>query len=196
LSLATARFAHVARLNEGRKTLTATSLRVNLLALDAMVQSRRAGGSLRGFDEVSSQMRTWTLELVGGLEELGRLNRDVLVLLSLVQKEQRSLDLLEAAAARGTSAAMEAALERQRAAQEARSEELRRAWRKLVNGLEDLDLLGMMASVLSRAAMIEAASGNADQRQQLGAVSEEFHHNADEVMRLLKELLRGARRGN
>lgn len=196
MSPATARFARVTRVNEGTKALVAASLRVNLLALDAMVQGRRAGGSLRGFDEVSSQMRRWSLELVGALEAVRALNSGVLSLVSLVEKEERALSLLAGAAHCHPGPSISAAMERQLTLRDVGTERLRRARRHLVDALDDLNQLGLMASVLSRAAMIEAASGDSDQRRQLGAVSQEFHHNAEEVMRLLKELLRGAREGS
>jgi len=43
-------FERVISLNEAAKELIARSFRVNLLALDAMVQSKRGGSSLRGFE--------------------------------------------------------------------------------------------------------------------------------------------------
>ena len=72
-----ANFNRVAGLNEAAKELVARSYQVNLLALDAMVQSKRGGSSLRGFDEVSSQMRRWSRDLHVELERLAALSRRV-----------------------------------------------------------------------------------------------------------------------
>ncbi len=177
-------------MNEGAKELIARSLRVNLLALDAMVQSKRGGSGLRGFDEVSSQMRSWSRDLHRELEELSRLSRIVVGHASQSSKEAHLLRLLERAAASSNSPLAAHALEGRGREQLTRALELKRSWRQVRDALGSLDLLGMMAVVLSRSAMIEASSGTAEQRAQLNDVSEQFYRNSEAVVGVLKTLLK------
>ena len=80
----------VVSLNEASKSLLTRSFEINLRSLNAIVQSKRSGGRLRGFDDVSSQIRTWSRELHQQLEELGRLGRGAVGLASFLIRNQRS----------------------------------------------------------------------------------------------------------
>lgn len=185
----------MAALNEAAKELIARSHQVNLLALDAMVQSKRGGSSLRGFDEVSSQMRRWSRDLHVELQGLAALSRQVVSEVSLASKEGHLLRLLQRAAESSASLAASETFSRRNAIQEERERTLMRLWRKVLDALGDLDQLGMMAVVLSRSAMIEASGGADGQRAQLGHVSQEFYRNSEAVMNVLKLTLKEMRRG-
>jgi hypothetical protein len=187
-------FKRVAALNEAAKELIARSYQVNLLALDAMVQSKRGGSSLRGFDEVSSQMRRWSRDLHADLERLAALSRQVVAEVSTASKEGHLLRLLERAALSSSHETARETLVQRQAIQQDRSQTLVRLWRKVVDVLGDLDQLGMMAVVLSRSAMIEASSGGAEQRAQLGHVSQEFYRNSEIVVNVLKTVLKEMKR--
>ncbi|MES1183609.1 MAG: hypothetical protein ABUL60_07320 [Myxococcales bacterium] len=187
-------FERVISLNEAAKELIARSFRVNLLALDAMVQSKRGGSSLRGFDEVSSQMRRWSRDLHVELERLATLSQRVVVAVSSLSKEAHLLGLLARAAAASPGGAAAEVVERRRQADTEHQSELRRLWRAVDEVLSDLDQLGMMAVVLSRSAMIEASSGSSEQRAQLSDVSQEFYRNSETVVEVLKQLLKVMRR--
>lgn len=183
-------FERVGELNEAAKELIARSFRVNLLALDAMVQSKRGGSSLRGFDEVSSQMRTWSKDLHVELEQLSRLSRAAVEQASQSSKQAHLLRLIERAAAASNDALATQALDAGCQAQLERSADLRRTWRQVKDTVGSLDSLGMMAVVLSRSAMIEASCGTAEQRAQLNDVSEQFCRNSEAVVTVLKNLLK------
>ena len=183
------RFDQVVTLNEAAKELLVRSAQVNLLALDAMVQSKRGGGNLRGFDEVSSQMRMWSKELHQQLRELGELSASVLLRTSLHSKQRRKLELLEEAARCSDNADAQAACERSLREHQSLEATLARDARRTRDLLSDIDQLGMMAIVLSRSAMIEAASGDDQQRAQLNLVSQEFYRNSEAVLEILKATL-------
>ena len=189
------RFEQVVRLNEAAKQLMARSTRVDLLALDAMVQSKRGGGSLRGFDEVSSQMRLWSRELLQQLGELGVLSASLLRQTSLRSKQMRKLDLLSLAAKESNNEALRSAHERLQREHEALCSALQADARRTQNLLSDIDQLGMMAIVLSRSAMIEAASGDEQQREQLSKVSVEFYQHSESVLQIIKSALTSTRGG-
>jgi len=190
-----ANFNRVAGLNEAAKELVARSYQVNLLALDAMVQSKRGGSSLRGFDEVSSQMRRWSRDLHVELERLAALSRRVVGEVSTASKDAHLLRLLQRAADSSSNPVATQAFAARRAIQLDHEQGLARLWREVSDVLGDLDQLGMMAVVLSRSAMIEAASGAAEQRAQLGYVSQEFYRNSETVVNVLKTALKEQRQG-
>src|SRR6478752_1290167 len=178
-------FDRVTSLNEAAKELISRSFQVNLLALDAMVQSKRGGSSLRGFDEVSSQMRSWSRDLHKELEHLRQLSRDVVVDVSTASKEGHLLRLLARAAASAGNELATQTVTARRADESEREEQLKRRWREVLDAVGDLDQLGMMAVVLSRSAMIEASSGSAEQRAQLNDVSQQFYSNSEAVVNVL-----------
>lgn len=78
--------------------LLSLSYRVNLLAIDAMLQSKRSGGGLLGFDAVASQMRAWTRDLHGQLEELNHQCYALVARSSQESRQRRVQRLLDAAA--------------------------------------------------------------------------------------------------
>lgn len=186
-------FDRVVALNEAAKALLERSLKVNLLALNAMVQSKRSGGACRGFDEVSAQMRSWSQQLHGQLRSLGHLSQTTVRDLSLYEKQRRLSRLLERAVASVTAVSAAAALERSRAELDSNLLGLESGRRRLSLLIDDLVQLGMMASVLSRSAMIEAQSGPVEIRQQLSEVSREFYDNAEAVVETLRVLLKSIR---
>ena len=187
-------FAHVVALNEAGKLLTARSFRVNLIALDAMVQSKRVGDTLRGFDEVSSQMRTWSQELQAMVERLNNLSRQVVTEVSHSAKQAHTLRLLRLAAANDGRATLREALVAREADRDAQRRMLKKLWRQVNDCVDELSQLGMMAMVLSRAAMIEAASAPVLQLEQLAGVSREFARNSEGVVSELKVLSRQVKR--
>jgi hypothetical protein len=187
-------FFRVMLLNAAAKELIARSYRVNLLALDAMVQSKRGDSSLRGFDEVSSQMRSWSRDLHRELEQLGSISRLAVTRASTSCKQRHLLGLLARAATQSGHALVTRVHEQKLAEQEARDAEMARGWRQVNDALSDLNMLGMMAVVLSRSAMIEASGGSPEQRAQLSDVSQEFYRNSDAVINVLKDLTRAMTR--
>ena len=179
----------VVSLNEAAKVLSRCSFEINLRALDAIVQSKRSGRRLRGFDEVSTQMRTWSRELVQQLDELRALSCEALGLASLFIRQRRMTGLMTSALASSAfpgASAMQATVS---ATLEGRQADLKILWRRIIAAVEGLNLQGMMACVLSRSALIEATSSpDAEQRVQLGHVSQDFYKKSDEVVEIVRAL--------
>ena len=185
-------FEKVIALNEGSKELLARSASVNLLALDAMVQSKHAGGNLRGFDEVSSQMRSWSQELHQQLLGLSQACQELVVAASYASRDARVLRALELSRVGKHGERLDQALEQQQQRVAARRTHIRQLQRRAADVIADLNQLGMMAVVLSRAAMIEAASGTDEQRVKLGEVSQEFYRHSEAVGERLAKLRHAA----
>ena len=183
----------VVSLNEAAKRLLSRSFEINLRSLNAIVQSKRSDGRLRGFAEASSQIRTWSRELHGQLERLGGLGREAVGLASLFLRQQRTVGLLGPAArstghpdAQRALAGAESALASHRAS-------LRAIWRRIADVIDDLNQLGLMACVLSRTAMIEATAAEPAQRAQLQELTREFSLRSDEVVEIVRVLSTSAR---
>jgi len=178
----------VVSLNEAAKRLLTRSFEINLRALNAIVQSKRSGGRLRGFDEASSQVRAWSRELHQQLSRLGGMVRDAVGLASAAISQQRLVALFAAAARQSGNAACarvltdaEAALARHRTA-------LRGLWRQVVGAVDELNQLGLMACVLSRSAMIEATAADVGQRAQLEELTKDFYVKSEEVVEIVRGL--------
>ena len=185
--------SRIVHVNEVAKRLVVHSFQVNLLALDAMVQSKRAGGRLRGFDEVSKQMRDWSAELKSQLGELADLTRVCVTEASLGIKMRRTVRLLGEAARRSRNGdAAESAARRARDLAGECTASLDTRWSRVSLQIAELTRLGMMACVLSRSAMIEAQSGAPAERVQLMHVARDFYCNSEDVLHALRTLAKDA----
>jgi hypothetical protein len=185
----------VAEINEGAKAILGFSHQVNLRALDAIVRSIQAGSELHGFSEVSSQMREWSRQLHQAVEVVSGLSAKQIQLVSRLLRQRRMAGLM-AHAARGAAARSSVALAVARAQTEleAHESELRNVRRSVTRALEDLQQLGLMASVLACAALIEAAGGNAEQRRDLSDVSKGFSEQSEQVNQAIRSMLASSRK--
>ena len=179
-------------INEAAKRLLVRSFEINLRSLNAIVQSKRSGGRLRGFDEASSQIRTWSRELHCQLERLRGLGREAVGLASLLLRQQRMVDLLGPAARGSRNGHADGALATAESALAAHRISLRALWRRLLEAIDDLNQLGLMACVLSRSAMIEATAADAEQRPQLDELTKDFYVKSEEVAAIVRGLSKSA----
>ncbi len=189
--------AMVVALSESTKQLRRYAFEVGLSALGAIVRSSRAGDQLRGFKEVASQMRGWSAELANLVEALNVRCAQSVRLESDLLRRTRLLTLFEQAAG-GSHARqlMAAAHERESCALRGAREQLARSNSGLLELLEQLVQLGMMASVLARAALIEAGSGGEHERNELSIASREFASYAERVNDVALDASRRCKRGN
>jgi methyl-accepting chemotaxis protein len=185
----------VVAMNESAKAILDASRQVNLRALDAMVRGQRAGEALRGFAEVSSQMRQWSRELDTAIRQVSELSGQQVQLVSALVRQRRLLTLLTAAAQdESARSALGEALSRWGQEHERAQRELHHFERKLMTILEEIEQLGLMACVLARAAAIEAASGTPQQCLELGIVSKEFAEHSERIAQDIHRLLSNQRR--
>ena len=180
----------VIAVHEGAKSILDDSHHVNLRALDAMVRSMRAGAELRGFAEVSTQMRQWSRELHGAVQQVTAFSADQVTMVSAFEKQRRLVGLLQAACATPEAERfMAPALRRAGAESDKVRLSLRHLRRKVRSALEDLQQLGLMACVLSSAALIEAAAGDATRSADLTIVSKEFAERSEKVTESIRRML-------
>lgn len=177
--------AGVVALNEGAKAIRRSAFEVNLRALGAIVQSRRAGQALRGFAEVSTQMQRWSETLASAAQRLTEGCTTRVRVVSDDARRSRQRALLHRAL-EGSSRGLDA---ESLGLDVAPPKDLRSSAREVRLAVAELHELGLMASVLSRAALIEACEGDAQQRRDLSAISREFAVHADEVNAVVRALV-------
>ncbi|MFO0628240.1 MAG: hypothetical protein U0325_21890 [Polyangiales bacterium] len=177
--------AQVVALNEGAKAIRRSAFEVNLRALGAIVQSRRAGASLRGFSEVSTQMQRWSESLEAAAARLTKGCTARVRVVSDDARRGRQQALLRRALASSARSAEAAALPGEDAAPAA----LRRSSREVRVAVSALQELGLMATVLARAALVEACEGNEQQRRDLSEISREFAAHAEDVNAVVRVLV-------
>ena len=184
----TEELSQVVALNEASKSLLRHSLEINLHALNAIVQSKQSGERLRGFDEVCGQIRGWSRQLHAQLEALGGLGRDAVLTASGFLRHRRIVALLAAAAAETRRPEIATVVKDAQAALCARQEALRLLWRRIVEAVDDLKQLALMASVLSRSGMIEATAAESAERARLEEVAHDFYVKSEQVVGIVRLL--------
>jgi hypothetical protein len=186
----TTALARVVELNEGAKEIRRHSFELSLRALGATAKSMRAGDTLRGFVEVSSQMQTWCRSLATAVDRVTVLSTQQVRLVSDIVRRARLQECLRLAR-QGRTPAPGLDL-----AADICAKELTKARAQLgllrdalTDGIETLEQLGMMASALSRAALIEASGGSVEQRGELTVISREFSERAEQVSETVRQII-------
>jgi len=180
----------VVAVHEGAKAVLSDSHHVNLRALDAMVRSLRAGAELRGFAEVSEQMRQWSRELHAAVQQVTSFSADQVGMVSASEKRRRLVKLLsETCREPSANRLLAPALERAQQESETADAALRQLRRRVRATLEDLQQLGLMAMVLSSAALIEAAAGGGRRAVDLTIVSKDFAERSEKVTENIRRML-------
>ena len=172
----------VVELNERSKALSSEAHHISLRALDAVVRSQRASPALRGFVEVSSQMREWSRTFESEVKRVFALAGSQVEVVSQIVRQQRVVGLLTKAAERvPRDACLGVARQRADAELSQAHTQLKTLRRSTLSEMQDLQQLGLMATVLSRVALIEAASGTEDERRDLGVVTADFAARSESV---------------
>lgn len=174
---------------EGAKAILSDSHHVNLRALDAMVRSLRVGAELRGFAEVSTQMRQWSRELHAAVQQVTGFSAEQVSMVSAFEKRRRLIKLLAAASEEPAAQRLLAqTLAQAKLETEYTETALKKLKRSVRSSLEDLQQLGLMACVLSTSAQIEAAAGGSS-ADDLTLVSRDFAQRSEKVTENIRQML-------
>lgn len=176
-------------LNENAKAILVDAKLVNLRALDAIVRAARASQRLRGFAQVSVQMQSWCRDLSTTVRQVFALSGKRIRLTTLVTKRRRELGLVERATSRMAGHVGDGIRRRIEDEHRERAQELLDVRQRLQFALQELEQLGLMAQVLSRAALIESSSGTADEWRDLTLVSREFAERAEAVTQRISAMM-------
>ena len=179
--------ARIVTINEEIKAVVVRAHRINLLALNAILLSRRAGGVAVGFGVISQELRGFSRNLMQNMQALMNLSFDSIQIVSKHQRYARINDLIHQA----TELAQYANVTERFALAEERFRQLRLAfsdtYRKLESLVLDADEAARFGDVISRSLKIEAAYGG-PYRTLLGEIAKQFSEFINDIPVLLKAL--------
>jgi len=176
-------------INEAAKELCTRSFQVKLLALNAMITSMQDGVVLPAFTEVASRMRTWATELQATTDRLVACTSDGVGWVSAkVERDRIGRILTDAARMCARPRALDGARERLVDRVAALQGSLERSRHAIHGCLHELAQSGLMATVLSRSALIEATRAPASIAAALSQVARDFADAGHRVLAIITEL--------
>lgn len=189
LPQAAADLLSIVLINEEIKRVVAVSVKINIMALNAIFLAKRAGAAALGFGVLSNELRVFSQDLRRCMASLDGLIHVCVNQVSVGLKEVRLGRLLgEAAKLAPRQSAVAGVLRGHGQANERRAAALAALCRQLKSALEDAFRMVELGSVLAKSAKIEAAYGQSF-APSLAQVSGEFDGVVEEIRRSL-ELLR------
>ena len=181
----------IVRINEEIKSVVGIAFRINIMALNAIFLSKRAGTTALGFGVLSNELRVFSQDLRTSMEALTGLVHACVAEVSRVLQDIRHTDLLRRAVADSGRAAMAGVVARREAEGVAHAAHLAALRKDLQRALEDAFRLVELGSVLAKSAKIEAAYGQSFAGE-LSQVSGEFAGVVEEIRESLESLRRSA----
>lgn len=183
--------ADIVRINEGIKRVVAVSVKINIMALNAIFLAKRAGTAALGFGVLSNELRVFSQDLRVCMNTLTGLIHDCVNEVSLLLQQGRSSRLLQEAVARSPRHAGRDVVERRAAAEAACRQKLATLRIKLRRAMEDAFQMVELGGVLAKSAKIEAAYGQSFAGP-LAQVSGEFDGIVEEIRTSLESLRRSS----
>ena len=192
LPLAATDLLSIVLINEEIKRVVGVSVKINIMALNAIFLAKRAGTAALGFGVLSNELRVFSQDLRNCMASLNRLIHACVNQVSVGLKGLRLGRLLgEAAKLAPQQGAVAAVRRKHEQANECRAEELTALRRQLKNALDDAFRMVELGSVLAKSAKIEAAYGQSF-APSLAQVSGEFDGVVEEIRGSLESLRRSA----
>ncbi len=187
--------ASFVRLNEGIKGVVLIAFQINIMALNAILLSHRAGEVALGFGVISKELRTLSVELTGLMQAL---STDAYLAVNLISdqlRRERRQQLLQTTqrALQRPSAALDAIVAERQALFLARAQQVREVRLRLLDRLEEARKLCQFGTAISRSAKIEAAYGR-EYGRALAEVSQEFDQKIQTILPSIETLCAGMQR--
>lgn len=181
----------IVRINEEIKRVVGVSVKINIMALNAIFLAKRAGTAARGFGVLSNEFRVFSQDLRSCMEKLTALVYGCVNEVSVMLQDLRFTRLLQEAGKLAPQSALSAILQRREVKDVAHREQLDSLRRQLKWALEDAFQMVELGGVLAKSAKIEAAYGQAFALP-LAQVSGEFDKIIEEIRASLEALRRSA----
>ncbi|MGE5469240.1 MAG: chemotaxis protein [Bacteroidota bacterium] len=181
----------IVRINEEIKRVVGVSVKINIMALNAIFLAKRAGTAARGFGVLSNEFRVFSQDLRTAMETLTGLVYGCVNEVSVMLQDSRFTRLLQEAGQLAPQAALTGILQRRADKNAAHREKLSALRRQLQRALEDAFQMVELGGVLAKSAKIEAAYGQAFAAP-LAQVSGEFDRIIEEIRASLEALRRSA----
>ena len=181
----------IVRFNEEIKRVVGVSVKINIMALNAIFLAKRAGTAALGFGVLSNELRVFSQDLRNCMASLTRQIHDCVVELSVVLQDNRQAAFLAEALRLAPGSAARTALQRRQAENAEHARRLARLRLQLQRALEDAFRMVELGGVLAKSAKIEAAYGQSFAAP-LAQVSGEFDGVVEEIRISLEALRRSA----
>lgn len=182
----------IVRINEEIKRVVGVSVKINIMALNAIFLAKRAGTAALGFGVLSNELRVFSQDLRSCMASLTGLIHACVNQVSIGLQGIRFVRLLgEAAALAPQQAGIARILLSHEQENERRAQQLTALRRQLKNALEDAFQMVELGGVLAKSAKIEAAYGQSF-AVSLAQVSGEFDGVVEEIRGSLESLRRSA----
>ena len=187
--------ASFVRLNEGIKGVVLIAFQINIMALNAILLSHRAGEVALGFGVISKELRTLSVELTRLMQSL---STDAYLAVNLISdqlRRERRQQLLQTTRTQlqHPSAALDAIVAERQALFLARAQQVREVRLRLLDQLEEARKLCQFGTAISRSAKIEAAYGR-EYGRALAEVSQEFDQKIQTILPSIETLCAGMQR--
>ena len=185
----------IVRINEEIKQVVGVSLKINIMALNAIFLAKRAGVAARGFGVLSNEFRSFSQDLRNHMATLSTLVYNCVTEVSTTLQDARLTRLLGRAEQQSGQAVMQAIMQAimQRCERrcDVHEENIVRLRGQLRRALDDAFQMVELGGVLAKSAKIEAAYGQGFAAS-LSQVSGEFDHIVEDIRRSLEALRRSA----
>lgn len=182
----------IVHINEEIKRVVGVSVKINIMALNAIFLAKRAGTAALGFGVLSNELRVFSQDLRNCMESLNGLIHACVNQVSIgLQGIRRGRLLSEAAGLAPQQASITRILRDHEQIIEQRAQQLTALRRQLKGALEDVFQMVELGGVLAKSAKIEAAYGQGFAGS-LAQVSGEFDGVVEEIRGSLESLRRSA----
>lgn len=182
----------IVHINEEIKRVVGVSVKINIMALNAIFLAKRAGTAALGFGVLSNELRVFSQDLRTCMESLNGLIHACVNQVSVGLKGIRNSRLLAAAAGLAPQQnSVARILYENELENERRAQRLTALRRQLKAALEDVFQMVELGGVLAKSAKIEAAYGQSF-APSLAQVSGEFDGVVEEIRGSLESLRRSA----
>lgn len=183
----------IVRVNEDIKAVVKLARSINLLALNAILLSRRAGDVALGFGVISDELRRFSKTLTKNMEALMQLSYISIQTISLHQRYLRMNTLMITAAQQITVSTYRDCLQDGAKRTQLLRDNTLQSYERLQGLLNDAEDTSRFGSVISRSLKIEATYGGgfANMLAQIAADFSLFIDAIPSIIERLKNTIRG-----
>jgi len=170
----------IVRVNEDVKIVVGLAHSINLLAINAILLSRRAGARAAGFGVIADELREFSKSLTRTMKQLMQLSYELIGIASRRRRALR-LDRLLKMTAAATGVCIGAGEE------ELQRDELKQTYQRLQSLILDALEAARFGGVIARSLKIEAAYGG-ELAATLAQIALEFSRSIDEIPDVLQTI--------
>lgn len=182
----------IVRINEDIKTVVRLARKINLLALNAILLSRRAGSVALGFAVIADELRSFSQQLTQTMQTLMNMSYASVQTVSLYQRHMRMNKLMALTRQQIAGAHLHELVSAKHAEADLLRANLLLTYERLQKLVVDADDASRFGSVIARSLKIEATYGSSFSGL-LAQIALEFSQYIDSIPDILNRLQRHLR---